>query len=191
MMHYINTNGIRGRAMGGVLLSINDVKAVGDYWPASKEDNAHFHVYLKDGQTICVSFAQSVPVTRQLEEHALLVKELVSRNRRPEGGQCVNYIDFEPAEKSVYDATDPDGARLIAGRALGALVAYLYQSDPSDIDDRKQDLTEQAVAISLVEKFAVKVFGDSLAMDEFSKARDETIWDESADDILNNFVKPL
>lgn len=197
-MHYINTGGVRGMAMGGILLDIDEVKVVGEYWPATKEDSAHFDVLLNDGQKVSATFDSSIPVDRQMEEHARLVKAIVKKfgltgEGAPtgigDGKQTIREIDFEPAEKTLYDATDPDGAWLLTGKALGAFVAYLYQmEDPDDLSDKHQ-------AIKLAEQFAVKVFGDSMAMDEFAKARDRTVWKQTEDDpdrVYNKaFGKPI
>lgn len=98
-------------------------------------------------------------------------------------------MEFEPAEKSLYDATDPDGAWLMTGKALGAYAAYLYQMDDPDHLSGKEE------AIRMVEQFAVKAFGDSLAMDEFAKAREQTVWNLAEDDpdrsVAKGFGKPL
>ncbi|ENL9127513.1 hypothetical protein AB6J89_004720 [Salmonella enterica] len=189
-MHYINTNGLRGNAMGGLLLDLQDVKAVGVFWPATDKDSARFDVYLADGRTMTAVFDNTIPVHRQLEEHARLVKELVKvRGITGPGQSQIRDVEFEPAEKSLYDATDPDGAWLMTGKALGAYAAYLYQMDDPDHLSGKEE------AIRMVEQFAVKAFGDSLAMDEFAKAREQTVWDLAEDDpdrsVANGFGKPL
>ena len=195
-MHYINTNGLRGNAMGGLLLDLQDVRAVGVFWPATDKDSAHFDVYLADGRSMTAVFDNTIPVHRQLEEHARLVKELVKvRGITGPGQSQIRDVEFEPAEKSLYDATDPDGAWLMTGKALGAYAAYLYQMEGSPPDDRDMDETEQNIAIRLLEQFAVKAFGDSLAMDEFAKAREQTVWDLAEDDpdrsVAKGFGKPL
>ena len=189
-MHYINTNGLRGNAMGGLLLDLQDVRAVGVFWPATDKDSAHFDVYLADGRTMTAVFDNTIPVHRQLEEHARLVKELVKVRGITGPGQTQNReVEFEPAEKSLYDATDPDGAWLMTGKALGAYAAYLYQMEDPDHLSGKEE------AIRMVEQFAVKAFGDSLAMDEFAKAREQTVWDLAEDDpdrsVAKGFGKPL
>ncbi|HED5782809.1 TPA: hypothetical protein R5O69_004418 [Enterobacter hormaechei] len=189
-MHYINTNGLRGNAMGGLLLDLQDVKAVGVFWPATDKDSARFDVYLADGRTMTAVFDNTIPVHRQLEEHARLVKELVKvRGITGPGQTQIREVEFEPAEKSLYDATDPDGAWLMTGKALGAYAAYLYQMDDPDHLSGKEE------AIRMVEQFAVKAFGDSLAMDEFAKAREQTVWDLAEDDpdrsVAKGFGKPL
>lgn len=189
-MHYINTNGLRGNAMGGLLLDLQDVKAVGVFWPATDKDSARFDVYLADGRTMTAVFDNTIPVHRQLEEHARLVKELVKvRGITGPGQSQIRDVEFEPAEKSLYDATDPDGAWLMTGKALGAYAAYLYQMDDPDHLSGKEE------AIRMVEQFAVKAFGDSLAMDEFAKAREQTVWDLAEDDpdrsVAKGFGKPL
>ena len=189
-MHYINTNGLRGNAMGGLLLDLQDVKAVGVFWPATDKDSARFDVYLADGRTMTAVFDNTIPVHRQLEEHARLVKELVKvRGITGPGQSQIRDVEFEPAEKSLYDATDPDGAWLMTGKALGAYAAYLYQMDDPDHLSGKEE------AIRMVEQFAVKAFGDSLAMDEFAKAREQTVWNLAEDDpdrsVAKGFGKPL
>lgn len=189
-MHYINTNGLRGNAMGGLLLDLQDVRAVGVFWPATDKDSAHFDVYLADGRTMTAVFDNTIPVHRQLEEHARLVKELVKVCGITGPGQTqIREVEFEPAEKSLYDATDPDGAWLMTGKALGAYVAYLYQMEDPDHLSGKEE------AIRMVEQFAVKAFGDSLAMDEFAKAREQTVWNLAEDDpdrsVAKGFGKPL
>ncbi len=189
-MHYINTNGVRGNAMGGLLVDIQDVKAVGVFWPATDKDSAHFDVYMADGRTMTAVFDNSIPVHRQLEEHARLVKELVRiRGITGPGHKQITEVEFEPAEKSQYDANDPDGAWLMTGRALGAYAAYLYQMDDPDHLSGKEE------AIKMLEQFAVKVFGDSMAMDEFANARDQTTWNTTPDDPYSTsakgFGKPL
>lgn len=189
-MHYINTNGLRGNAMGGLLLDLQDVRAVGVFWPATDKDSARFDVYLADGRTMTAVFDNTIPVHRQLEEHARLVKELVKvRGITGPGQTQIRDVEFEPAEKSLYDATDPDGAWLMTGKALGAYVAYLYQMDDPDHLSGKEE------AIRMVEQFAVKAFGDSLAMDEFAKAREQTVWNIAEDDpdrsVAKGFGKPL
>ena len=189
-MHYINTNGLRGNAMGGLLLDLQDVKAVGVFWPATDKDSARFDVYLADGRTMTAVFDNTIPVHRQLEEHARLVKELVKvRGITGPGQSQIRDVEFEPAEKSLYDATDPDGAWLMTGKALGAYAAYLYQMDDPDHLSGKEE------AIRMVEQFAGKAFGDSLAMDEFAKAREQTVGDLAEDDpdrsVAKGFGKPL
>lgn len=182
-MHYINTNGVRGVAMGGVLVDINTVTSVGSYWPATQQESAYFDVLLKDGRTMKVVFDASIPVDRQMNEHANLVKELVkkfgtTKQLTKPYNEKVNDIEFEPAAKTFYDATDPDGAILLTARGLGAYTAYLYTLDAPDEDCK----VRIEAAIRMVERFAVKVFGDSMAMDEFGKARDTTTWNVAEDD---------
>jgi len=189
-MHYINTNGLRGNAMGGLLLDLQDVRAVGVFWPATDKDSARFDVFLADGRTVTAVFDNTIPVHRQLEEHARLVKELVKvRGITGPGQTQIRDVEFEPAEKSLYDATDPDGAWLMTGKALGAYAAYLYQMDDPDHLSGKEE------AIRMLEQFAVKAFGDSLAMDEFAKAREQTVWNIADDDpdrsVAKGFGKPL
>lgn len=189
-MHYINTNGVRGVAMGGVLVDINTVTSVGSYWPATQQESAYFDVLLDDGRTMKVVFDASIPVDRQMSEHANLVKELIkkfgtTKQLTKPYNEKVNDIEFEPVAKTFYDATDPDGAILLTARGLGAYTAYLYTLDAPDEDCK----VRIEAAIRMVERFAVKVFGDSMAMDEFGKARDTTTW-SVADDDPNRMVSP-
>lgn len=192
--HYINTNGIRGMAMGGVLLDIDVITTVGSYWPATPQESAYFDVLLDDGRTQKVVFDSSIPVARQMEEHARLVKEIVKKfgltgegepSGVSDGRKTIKDIEFEPVAKTFYDATDPDGAILLTARGLGAYTAYLYTLDAPDEDCK----VRIEAAIRMVERFAVKVFGDSMAMDEFGKARDTTTW-SVADDDPNRMVSP-
>lgn len=171
-MYYINSGGVRGMAMGGILLDLADVARVGAYWPASKDDSAHFDVAMKDGTKEVVYFDPSVSVPRQLEEHARLVNAMLEH-------RSARQIEFETPQKTAWDASDPDGAWLMTGRALGAFAAYLYQRDRSATDKGE---SEEDIAIRLVETFALQVFGDSMGMDEFAKARDTAKWQESRDD---------
>ncbi len=189
-MHYINTNGVRGVAMGGVLVDINTVTSVGSYWPATQQESAYFDVLLDDGRTMKVVFDASIPVDRQMSEHASLVKELIkkfgtTKQLTKPYNEKVNDIEFEPVAKTFYDATDPDGAILLTAKGLGAYTAYLYTLDAPDEDCK----VRIEAAIRMVERFAVKVFGDSMAMDEFGKARDTTTW-SVADDDPNRMVSP-
>lgn len=186
-MHYINTQGIRGMAMGGVLIDIDTVTSVGSYWPVTQQESAYFDVYLDDGRTIKVVFDISVPVARQMEEHGKLVKELVAKfglTGKGPHNTLIQSIDFEPVAKTFYDATDPDGALLLTARGLGAYTAYLYTLDVPDEECKAR----KEAAIRMVEVFAVKVFGDSMAIDEFGKARDTTTWSVAEDDSDNRIV---
>lgn len=167
-MHYINVNGVKGMAMGGVLIKLKDVTAIGGYWPASETESAYFDIMLFGKQSIRATFDNAVPVARHLEEHARLVNAyMASRGEK---------IEFEPHQKTKYDVSDPDGAWLMTGRAVGAFVAYLYQMDDPD------NLSGKEVAIKLAEEFAIKAFGDSMAMDEFADARENVIWNPTDDD---------
>lgn len=182
-MHYINTNGVRGVAMGGVLVDINTVTSVGSYWPATQQESAYFDVYLDDGRTMKVVFDASIPVDRQMSEHASLVKELIkkfgtTKQLTKPYNEKVNDIEFEPVAKTFYDATDPDGALLLTARGLGAYTAYLYSLEAAS--EHHRGIID--ASIRQVEQFAVKVFGDSMAMDEFGKARDTTTWSMAEDD---------
>lgn len=180
-LHYVNVNGVKGTAMGGVLVDLQDVVAIGGYWPASEKESAYFDIMLEDQRTVRATFDTAVPAARHLEEHARLVNALMELQGRK--------IDFEPTEKTIYDTTDPDGAWLMTGRAIGAFVAYLYQLDDPD------HLTEKGEAIKLAEEFAIKAFGDSMAMDEFVDARENAIWNPAEDDpervVSRGFGKPL
>jgi hypothetical protein len=185
--HYINTNGIRGTAMGGVLLDIDVITTVGSYWPATPQESAYFDVLLDDGRTMKVVFDSSIPVARQMEEHARLVKEIVKKfgltgegepSGVSDGRKTIKDIQFEPVAKTFYDATDPDGALLLTARGLGAYTAYLYSIDAES--EHHRGIID--ASIRHIEQFAVKVFGDSMAMDEFGKARDTTTWSVADDD---------
>lgn len=177
--HYINTNGVRGVAMGGVLVDIDVITTVGSYWPATQQESAYFDVLLDDGRTQKVVFDSSIPVDRQMGEHARLVKEIVKKfGLTGEGDKAIREIEFEPVAKTFYDATDPDGAWLLSAKALGAFTAYLYALDGESEEAREKI----EAAIRLTEVFAVKVFGDSMGMDEFGKARDTTTWNVAKDD---------
>lgn len=182
-MHYINTQGIRGMAMGGVLIDIDTVTSVGSYWPVTQQESAYFDVFLDDGRTMKVVFDISIPVARQMEEHGKLVKELIkhfgtTQKLSKPYNEKVDDIEFEPVAKTFYDATDPDGALLLTARGLGAYTAYLYAMDVPDEECKAR----KEAAIRMVEIFAVRVFGDSMAMDEFGKARDTTTWSVAEDD---------
>ncbi|ENZ5742887.1 hypothetical protein pEpSNUABM08_41 [Erwinia phage pEp_SNUABM_08] len=180
-LHYVNLNGVKGMAMGGLLVDLHDVVAVGGYWPASDKDSAYFDIMLEDQRSIRATFDASVPAARHLEEHAKLVKALMKLQGED--------MEFEPQEKTIYDTTDPDGAWLMTGRAIGAFVAYLYQLDDPDHLSGKEE------AIKLAEEFAIKAFGDSMAMDEFVDARENAIWNPAEDDpdrvVSRGFGKPL
>ena len=173
-LHYVNVNGVKGTAKGGVLVDLQDVVSIGGYWPASEKDSAYFDIMLDDQRTVRATFDTAVPTARHLEEHARLVNALMELH-----GQK---IEFETTEKTIYDTTDPDGAWLMTGRAVGAFAAYLYQSEATAPDDRNADETEQKIAIRLAEEFAIKVFGDSMAMDEFVEAREKAVWNPAQDD---------
>lgn len=192
--HYINTNGIRGTAMGGVLLDIDVITTVGSYWPATPQESAYFDVLLDDGRTMKVVFDSSIPVGRQMGEHARLVKEIVKKfgltgegepSGVSDGRKTIKDIEFEPVAKTFYDATDPDGALLLTARGLGAYTAYLYSLEAAS--EHHRGIID--ASIRQVEQFAVKVFGDSMAMDEFGKARDTTTW-SMADDDPGRMVSP-
>jgi len=172
-MYYINNTGIRGVALGGVLLDLYEVRVVGEYWPRSADNNAMFVVHMIDGRDIAVTFGADIPVHRQMEEHGKLVNEV----RRVKTAALKEYqpIKFLPPEISEYECTDPDGAWLMTGRALGGLAAWLYAQDRIAPDNRE---SEQDIAIKLVENFAAMVLGDTAAMDEFMKARDSVTWTE-------------
>lgn len=180
VFHYINTCGIRGTAMGGVLVPLDSVKAVGGFWPATEKDSAFFDVIMDDGSKMTATFDASIPLARQMGEHARLIKELVRKHGVvTDFGIEENDIEFESVEKSEYDATDPDGAWLLTGKVLGAAVAYVYQMDAVASDNRE---SVQKSAIDILEKFAVKCLGDTMAMDEYAKSRDTTEWKQSRND---------
>lgn len=63
-LHYVNLNGVKGVAMGGLLVDMHDVVAVGGYWPASDKDSAYFDIMLEDQRSIRATFDASVPVAR-------------------------------------------------------------------------------------------------------------------------------
>lgn len=156
--HYINTMGVRGMARGGILFNLEDIRAVGDYYPPSTDDSGGFRVYLTDGTWIDVRFDSAMPHHRCLSEHGNIVNEYLKLNGH-------DVLEFQADEKTDYDCTDPDGVNLTMARALGSLTSWLMADSE---DDKHKE------AAKLVEEFADLLMGDSVAMGEFIKAREES-----------------